>query len=160
MKCVIQIACEKIPGLPTATFLRSVTRFVSQQLDLGAKELTLRVVDSTESQFLNKTYRKQDKPTNVLSFPADHDPTFKLPVQFQQQLGDLVLCHNVIKAEALAQNKALLDHYTHLIIHGILHLLGHDHQLEAEAKIMEQCEIELLHALNIHNPYEEKFNGP
>lgn len=160
MKCVIQIACEKTPDLPTPAFIRNITRFVSQQLDLSKKELTLRVVDSAESQQLNKTYRDQDKPTNVLSFPADHDPTFKLPAQFQQQLGDLVLCHTVIMAEAQAQHKTLADHYTHLIIHGILHLLGHDHVLEAEAQIMEQCEIDLLHALNIHNPYEEKFHGP
>lgn len=159
MKTLIQIACQA-EAIPAKSQLQSVLDFLSQQFDLNANTLTLRIVDSGESQALNKTFRGKDKPTNVLSFPAQNDdPKFPLPLELQNHLGDLVLCHVVIAKEAEEQGKSLQDHYTHLIIHGTLHLLGYDHENDEEAIEMEQLEIDLLKQLNINNPYEEKHHG-
>ncbi len=158
MKCDIQIVCRKDSALPTKAALQKTVCFLSQALfsaEEQGKSLTIRIVEPDESQLLNKTYRHQDKPTNVLSFPEHHDPTFKLPVAFQNQLGDLVLCHSVILKEAEAQKKTASDHYTHLLIHGVLHLLGYDHEEEDDAARMEQLEIDLLGRLNINNPYKD-----
>ncbi|MGR4067494.1 rRNA maturation RNase YbeY [Halomonas sp. LR3S48] len=111
-------------------------------------EVTVRIVDCEEGQGLNRDYRGRDKPTNVLSFPFDGPPGLTLPL-----LGDLVLCHPVVVAEAREQAKRLLDHYAHLVIHGMLHLLGHDHLEEAEAERMEALEREILADFAIADPY-------
>lgn len=112
-------------------------------------ELTIRLVNSDESQQLNNQYREKDKPTNVLSFP------FEVPEGIELNLlGDLVICASVVEEEAKVQNKALFDHWAHMVIHGCLHLLGYDHINDTDANEMEALEINILATLNISNPYE------
>lgn len=111
-------------------------------------EVSIRIVDMPESQSLNKQYRGVDKPTNVLSFPTEFPEGVDIPF-----LGDLVICAPVVEAEAQAQNKSLEAHWAHMVIHGTLHLLGHDHIEDDDAEIMEALEIKLLKKLNITSPY-------
>ncbi|MCE8024500.1 MULTISPECIES: rRNA maturation RNase YbeY [Halomonadaceae] len=111
-------------------------------------EVTVRFVDADEGQALNRDYRGRDKPTNVLSFPFDGPPGIALPL-----LGDLVLCHPVVEREAAEQSKRLEHHYAHLVVHGMLHLLGHDHLEDEEAEAMEQLERDILADLGIADPY-------
>ena len=143
----LQLACDNQP-LPTETELALwVQRVIDAHQDTGF-EVTVRVVSPQESQQLNHQYRGKNKPTNVLSFPFESPPGIELPL-----LGDLILCADVIEQEAEAQNKALNDHWAHMIIHGCLHLLGYDHIEEEDAEEMEALETELLAGLNIKDPY-------
>jgi len=114
-------------------------------------ELVIRVVDADEAQTLNATWRGQDRPTNVLAFPADLPPELELRL-----LGDLVLCAPVVAAQAQEQGKSVTDHYAHLTIHGLLHLLGFDHESEDEAQRMEAEERRILAGLGIEDPYREQ----
>jgi probable rRNA maturation factor len=111
-------------------------------------EVTIRFVDAEESRVLNRDYRGKDRPTNVLSFPFECPPGVSLPL-----LGDLVICHPLVVDEAREQDKRLEDHYAHLVVHGTLHLLGHDHLEDAAAEAMEQLEREILTTLGIADPY-------
>ena len=140
MTCTLQIVAKDCPLKKSS--LKLIMCDLTERFAL--QNQTLRIVDAEESQYLNKTYRHIDKPTNVLSFPGTND---------------LVLCHPVIQQEALAQHKPLENHYTHLIIHGTLHLLGYDHETETDAAEMESLEIDLLKHFNIPNPYEEHHHG-
>ncbi|MGJ8663068.1 MAG: rRNA maturation RNase YbeY [Marinicella sp.] len=108
----------------------------------------IKIIDATESQSLNNTYRGKNKPTNVLSFPADI-PEFVA----SDELGDLAICATVVEHEATEQNKPLEHHWAHMCIHGILHLLGFDHIDENDAEEMESLEIDILFTLGIENPY-------
>ena len=117
-------------------------------------EIGIACVDLAESQELNLQYREKDKPTNVLSFPSDI-PEEMLSLLNAEPLGDLVICIPVVLQEATEQQKTPSDHFTHLLVHGILHLLGYDHETsEAEAEEMEALEIEILKKLGIANPYQ------
>lgn len=121
---------------------------------LEAVELTIRIVDREESRELNRQYRGKDAPTNVLSFPAD------LPAEVDANLlGDILMCAPLVAEEAREQGKAEQAHWAHLTIHGVLHLLGHDHQEVVDAELMEGIEIALLESLGIANPYEEPGAG-
>ena len=111
-------------------------------------ELTIRIVDDAESRQLNHDYRGKDKPTNVLSFPFEAPDGIDIDL-----LGDLVICAPVVEREAIEQQKALSDHWAHMLIHGILHLLGYDHISDAEANEMESLETALLADLGIADPY-------
>jgi probable rRNA maturation factor len=114
-------------------------------------ELTIRLVNNEESQQLNMQYRGKDKPTNVLSFP------FEVPEGVELNLlGDLIICIEVMKQEAQEQNKALFDHWAHLVIHGCLHLVGFDHISDTEAVEMESIETSILKKLGISDPYVEQ----
>lgn len=113
-------------------------------------EIVVRIVDGTESAELNKLYRHKEGPTNILSFPVDLPEGVDLDL-----LGDLVVCAPVLEREALEQHKVLTDHWAHIIIHGVLHLLGYDHIEASDAEIMEDKEIAILQKLNISNPYLE-----
>jgi probable rRNA maturation factor len=116
---------------------------------LGDTELGIRIVDEEESRQLNHRYRHKDKPTNVLSFPADLPPELGLPL-----IGDLVICAPVVIREAREQHKSVEAHWAHMVIHGCLHLLGHDHEQEHEAEQMEALETTLMQQLGFPNPYE------
>ena len=111
-------------------------------------EVTIRIVDETESQQLNFDYREKDKPTNVLSFPFQCPPGIELPL-----LGDLVICAQVVAREAQEQQKTLQAHWAHMVVHGSLHLLGFDHINDADAEEMEAEEIQVLQELGFANPY-------
>ncbi|WP_111413764.1 rRNA maturation RNase YbeY [Billgrantia lactosivorans] len=136
-------------GLPAQAELEAWVAAVLARFPQESRhEVTVRIVDSEEGRTLNRDYRGRDKPTNVLSFPFDAPPGVSLPL-----LGDLVLCHPVVAREAREQAKRLVDHYAHLVIHGMLHLLGHDHLEEAEAEAMERLEREILADFTIADPY-------
>ena len=114
--------------------------------------VSLSFTDSAGSQSLNRDYRGRDKPTNVLSFPAE------FPIELQEQveaypLGDIVLCAAVVEREAAEQGKELVAHWAHLTVHGLFHLLGYAHESEDTAREMEQLEINTLERLGIPNPY-------
>lgn len=111
-------------------------------------ELSIRLVDNEESQALNKQYRSKDKPTNVLSFPAEFPEGVDVPL-----LGDLVICAPVVISEASEQNKTAFSHWAHMTIHGTLHLMGYDHIADADATLMEATETQLLQSLGYANPY-------
>jgi probable rRNA maturation factor len=111
-------------------------------------ELTIRIVDETEAQQLNETWRQRSYPTNVLSFPYESPPGIEIPL-----LGDMVICAPVVAREASEQHKTLEAHWAHLVIHGTLHLLGYDHQEETQALAMETIEINVLNNLGYPNPY-------
>ncbi|NQV59734.1 MAG: rRNA maturation RNase YbeY [Alphaproteobacteria bacterium] len=115
-------------------------------------EVGVTLTDDAAVRGLNRDYRQQDKATNVLSFAGDSafDPAHKELVL----LGDIVLAHGVVGAEAQAQGKTLQAHYCHLLVHGSLHLLGHDHIDDAEAKAMEAREVAILAGLGIADPYQ------
>jgi len=116
-------------------------------------EISVRVVDSNEMQALNKDFRDQDKPTNVLSFPAGEIDG--LPSDSGLPLGDIVICAAVVKDEAANQGKSLGDHWAHMVVHGTLHLLGFDHLEDDDAVAMESLEIQILGDHGIANPYGE-----
>jgi len=120
-----------------------------QKVAKGMAECTIRVVGNEEGLELNRAFRSKDKPTNVLSFTYDDDD----PESENDYLGDIVLCFPVIQAESDEQRKPLEHHFAHLVVHGILHLCGYDHEKTVEAEEMEQLEVEILAKLNIENPY-------
>ena len=140
----VQYACNK-EGLPLRAQIRA---WVRAALDVdGARggQITVRLVDAEEGLQLNRDYRGKDYATNVLSFPYDVDPVV---------CGDLVLCAPVVAREAAEQNKSLIAHYSHLIVHGLLHLQGYDHEAgEREARQMEDRERTVLAALGFTDPY-------
>ncbi|MBD1575015.1 MULTISPECIES: rRNA maturation RNase YbeY [Vibrio] len=111
-------------------------------------ELTIRIVEAEESQQLNRDYRGKDKPTNVLSFPFEAPPGIEIDL-----LGDLIICQQVVEAEAKEQNKPLVAHWAHMVIHGSLHLLGYDHIDDHEAEEMETIETEIMQKLGFDDPY-------
>lgn len=107
------------------------------------------VTTADEIQALNKNYRDKDKPTNVLSFPMQSPEEIDVEL-----LGDIVLCASVIRLEAKQQSKTELEHWAHMVVHGMLHLQGYDHIKDDEAEEMEQLEIKILSRLGFENPYE------
>ncbi|WDD97747.1 rRNA maturation RNase YbeY [Thalassomonas actiniarum] len=143
----LQLACEADDTPQQAEFQAWVEHILGRfKKDF---ELTIRVVDSSESRQLNHQYRGKDKPTNVLSFP------FEVPEGIELNLlGDLVICSDVVRTEANEQNKTLTAHWAHMVTHGCLHLLGYDHINDNEAIEMESLETEILAELGFNNPYE------
>lgn len=139
------------PSVPDQfTIQRLLDLTLENRIDTAG--VCIRIVDEAESTQLNKQFRGKDKPTNVLSFASD------IPDEVPQEiplLGDLVLCAGIVQQEAKAQNKSVQAHWTHLLIHGLLHLLGYDHVEKQQAQEMEAIEIELLAELGISNPYQE-----
>ena len=120
---------------------------------IAAAELTIRIVGETEIRSLNKQYRHKDDSTNVLSFPSS------VPQQIQEELkthfiGDIIICPSVLTKESDEQAKALEHHWAHMVVHGILHLLGYDHIQAADETKMQTLEIQILQQLGIDNPYE------
>ena len=134
-------------GLPAAATLRAYAEAaLADRREDG--ELSVRIVDADEGRALNRDYRDKDYATNVLSFPAELPPGVPLPI-----LGDLVLCAPVVAREAEEQGKPLKHHYAHMLVHGVLHLLGRDHEDDAEAEEMEGEERAILADLGVADPY-------
>ena len=142
----LQNACDS-DAVPAETELRQWAG--AAWLGNGETEITLRVVDETESAGLNNRYRGKDYPTNVLSFPFEVPDGLELDL-----LGDLVICADVVKREAEEQGKTLQAHWAQMVIHGMLHLQGYDHQNDQEAEIMESLEVRLLGELGFPDPYQ------
>jgi len=116
----------------------------------GAPALCLRLVGSAESRRLDRVYRGKDRPTNVLSFPASAEERVATGM-----LGDLVVCAPVVAREAREQGKALAAHWAHMVVHGTLHLLGHDHLAARDARAMEALEVAILGGFGFHDPYAQ-----
>jgi len=142
----IQIASRET-NLPAEERLQQWAQTVLE-LNAADAEVVIRIVDEEESRRLNDRYRGRDKPTNVLSFPFDAPPG--VPVN---HIGDLVVCAPVVCTEARLQGKPLEHHWAHMIVHGILHLQGHDHAATEDADRMESLERELLRGMDIPDPY-------
>jgi len=124
-------------GVPRAASLRKWAALVPSQA-------TLRIVGEREGRRLNNSFKKKNRATNVLSFPYGNGE------------GDVVLCHPVVVREARAQGKAIAAHYAHLVVHGLLHLRGYDHEKKREAERMTRAEIRLLQRAGLGNPYTVK----
>ncbi len=119
-------------------------------------EIGIACVDNAESQQLNLEYRGKDKPTNVLSFSSDL-PDEMAAILDSFPIGDLVICIPVVLQEAMDQQKTPIEHFTHMLVHGTLHLMGYDHETsEQDAEEMEALEIEILKKLGVDNPYQEQ----
>ena len=144
MAVTVQLAARSA-GLPQAHRLK---RFALAALEAGNEELEvcLRVVGEHEGQTLNDRYRGRDYATNVLSFTGEPDAGI---------LGDIVLCAPVVEREARAQGKTAEAHWAHMVVHGVLHLQGFDHQIPEEAEIMEARERSVLARLGFEDPYRE-----
>lgn len=143
----LQITCEQESGLPTAEQIEQwATAAVQPQSD--EVEMTVRIVDEAESHALNLNYRGKDRPTNVLSFPFECPDEVELPL-----LGDLVICRQVVEREAQEQEKPLMAHWAHMVVHGSLHLLGYDHIEDDEAEEMESLETQIMTRLGFADPY-------
>jgi len=140
-------------GLPSAVSFRKWVAAALASRILEA-DLAIRIVGAQEGRALNRHYRGKDYATNVLSFPADMAEGVKLPKGVKLPLlGDIVLCAPVVAKEAKEQKKPLAAHYAHLTVHGVLHLLGWDHQDERDADCMEALERQILAGLGIEDPY-------
>jgi len=143
----LQMACEQETGLPTAEQIEQwATAAVQPQSD--EVEMTVRIVDEAESHALNLNYRGKDRPTNVLSFPFECPDEVELPL-----LGDLVICRQVVEREAQEQDKPVMAHWAHMVVHGSLHLLGYDHIEDDEAEEMESLETQIMTGLGFADPY-------
>ena len=130
---------SRVPGLPTPAQLRRWARAASG----GAAELNIRLVNAAEARRLNHGFRGRDYATNVLTFAYGDTPP----------AADIVLCAQVVAREAREQGKTLEAHYAHLVVHGVLHAHGHDHEKPGEAKRMEALEVKILAGLGFANPY-------
>jgi len=149
----VQYAIEKSSSLPSE---EQVSTWVNSTLSRHETDggLTVRVTDEAEITELNRNYRNQDKPTNVLSFPMDLSAELSSEIGVSI-LGDIIICAPVVEREAAEQNKTLQSHWAHMVIHGTLHLLGYDHIEDEEAKEMESLEIEIMHELGYKDPYQQ-----
>jgi len=136
-------------GVPTsASFRVWVEAALRGAKRRKATELSIRIVDTKEGRTLNRDYRGKDYATNVLSFPIELPPGVKLPL-----IGDLVICAPVVTREAAEQGKLARNHWAHMTVHGVLHLLGYDHIEDNEAEAMEALETRILAGLGIDDPY-------
>lgn len=145
----LRLAVQRAVRAPGAPLRPDIVRVMRAALQRDA-EITLRFVGEKEGLSLNHAYRHQDHATNVLSFPYETEPVV---------LGDLVICAPVVEREAQEQGKPLLAHYVHLIVHGVLHLQGHDHLTDADAAQMEQLETNILAGLGFPDPYRDRGNA-
>jgi probable rRNA maturation factor len=118
--------------------------------NLKTAELTIRIVNSEEMIHLNHTYRKQNKITNVLAFPSSIPDHIELDCPL---LGDVIICPEVLFNESQQLNKSLKEHWSLIVIHGVLHLLGYDHIKDDDAAVMQSLEVKLLNEMGYSNPY-------
>jgi probable rRNA maturation factor len=147
MKPALQLSLQFADARHRAELPRHrVARWLRAALATGGRpgQVTVRIVGAEEGRSLNRDYRGQDHATNVLTFDYEREPVV---------VADLVLCAPVVEAEARTQRKPLQAHYAHLVVHGALHALGHEHEHEAEAARMEGLESEVLRGLGFGDPY-------
>ncbi len=153
-RAALDVECRGRAGAATPSPAR-ITRWA--RAALGARgagcELAVQIVGPARMRELNHRYRGKDRPTNVLSFPAAATPGVK-----PQPLGDVVICPAVLRQEARVQGKPMDAHWAHLVVHGVLHLAGFDHENDADAKRMERREIAVLRALGFPNPYVQRVS--
>lgn len=152
-RIIMQLIVDKTL-VPKTSLLRKWAKCALSK-KIKSAEVTLRIVDIQEMTELNSTYRKKNGPTNVLSFPFNLPEDIELEIPL---LGDIVICAEVVNKEAKEQGKSQEAHWAHMIVHGIFHLLGYDHETDKEAAAMEANEIEIMHALGFPNPYETGEN--
>jgi probable rRNA maturation factor len=151
MSIDVQVASDAT-GIPSTAAVRSWVERTVRTTDSGRyAEVSVRIVDEPEMRALNRDYREQDKPTNVLAFPAG-DAGFAPPGE-TRLLGDVVVCAGVVAHEAHEQGKLLEHHWAHMLVHGTLHLLGYDHSDEEQAEAMEALERRILGGFGIADPY-------
>lgn len=138
-----------VPTPKTMTsWVDAVVAHTHTELSIAQQRVTVQIADCERMGFLNEKYRGKKGPTNILSFP-DEPWAGLMP----DSLGDLVICPEVVIREAQEQNKLLVTHWAHLVIHGTLHLLGYDHMDDPSAEVMESLEIAILQTLGFPNPY-------
>ena len=139
------------------SYIKKVVESTLRHIDVDQDcEIGIACVDLDESHKLNLEYRQKDKPTNVLSFPGDV-PEEVLAMLDALPQGDLVICIPVVLQEAVEQQKTPMEHFTHMLVHGALHLMGYDHETsDADAEEMEALEIQILAKLGFENPYQEQ----
>ena len=143
----VQYACNAA-GVPLRPQIRAWARAALNVDGMRGGQITIRFVDIKEGQALNREYRDKDYATNVLSFPYETEPVV---------LGDLVICAPVVAREAAEQSKTLEAHYAHLIVHGMLHLQGYDHETgDDDAQRMEDKERAILASLGFDDPYQDR----
>ena len=131
--------------------LAEAAKECGQELMPGA-EIALLLVDDARMRDINKEWRGQDKPTNVLSFQSVTPDRLSLA----PMLGDIIMAYETVEREAQDEHKSFEDHASHLIVHGFLHLLGHDHMNETDAEVMEALETRILASLGIADPYADE----
>ncbi len=155
----LQIACQ-VESAPREAEVRSWLEHAYQAGNPNASrhgDVSVRIVDENESRQLNNQYRYQDKATNVLAFPAGSPDEFGVfPEDEAQPLGDLVICGPLVEQEAEDQGKSPASHWGHLLVHGMLHLLGYDHQTSSQAEEMETMEKKILAERGFEDPYQER----
>ena len=146
----VQIAVNQAAGLSDADLTGWAEAVLDRMGDARESvDVCIRLVDEAESEKLNARFRGRESATNVLSFPAD----VRLPESGRKLLGDILICDPVVRREAEIQGKALRAHFAHMVVHGMLHLYGCDHEDPAEAEEMEKLEREILNTLGIADPY-------
>ena len=150
VKLDVQYACASDTALPA---IEDFQRWADVAwCEPGVAEVVIRLVNEAESRNLNHQYRGKDSATNILSFPMEMPGELAAKID-EIMLGDLIICAPVVAREATEQNKILMHHWAHMVIHGMLHLQGYDHISDDEAEEMESLEIKLLQQLGMTNPY-------
>lgn len=143
---------SRAPGLPSAELIQSWAEAAYTTVSAGGEdtEVTVRIVDEQESGDLNRRFRQRDGATNVLSFSFTDPPGVVTGL-----LGDIVVCAPIVDREAAEQNKPAHAHWAHMIVHGVLHLCGYDHECDADARQMETLETRILTRLGFAQPYAD-----
>ena len=145
----VQVAVDD-RDLPSKRQLTGWARAAWRDPDYAA-EVVVRICDEAESRHLNHDYRGKDRPTNVLSFAYEPLPELDL-----HHVGDLVICAPVVRREATEQHKPVEAHWAHMVVHGMLHLQGYDHEAEPDARLMETLETKILAGLGYPAPYDDE----
>lgn len=145
---IIQYATDKALAPKKSLLSKWAQQALSKKIE--SAELTIRIVDVEEMSSLNSMFRQKSGPTNVLSFPLTLPEDIELDITL---LGDIVICADVVNREAQEQHKPRDSHWAHMVIHGVFHLLGYDHETDKDAEIMEALEIEIMQSLGFANPY-------
>jgi probable rRNA maturation factor len=144
------------PGAEAVIRRAIVTAAGSVDADIGGAELAIMLTDDSTIRALNRDWRGLDKPTNVLSFPVQPPTAASKTGDAPRMLGDIAIAYETLRREADHEGKPFNHHLTHLAIHGFLHLIGYDHEDDADAEVMEAREAEILARLGIPDPYADQ----